>query len=70
MVRNKIKLQKFYQGLIRKENIPYKKALLIYEALHKEAVSLGVINSKNILEGLEIDLRIARALNGLRDDCK
>ena len=66
MVRNKVKLQKFYQELIKKENIPYGKALLIYELLHKEAVSLGAINSKNILEGLEIDLRIARALNGLK----
>jgi hypothetical protein len=31
--------------------------------LHKEAVSLGVINSENVLEGLEVDLRIARAIN-------
>ncbi len=30
-----------------------------------EAVPLGVINSKNILEGLEVDLRIAKAINGL-----
>ena len=59
-------MHKFYQGLIKREKIPYKKALLIYEALHKEAVSLRVINSKNILEGLEVDLRIARALNGLK----
>ncbi len=35
------------------------------EALHREAVSLGVINSENILEGLETDLRIAKAINGL-----
>mgnify|MGYP001615011290 FL=1 len=66
MVRNKIKLDKFYQELLKKENISYKNALLIYEALHKEAVSLGIINSKNILEGLAIDLRIAKALNGLK----
>ena len=44
LVRNKIKLSKFYQRLIEKENISYKKALFIYEALHKEAVSLGIIN--------------------------
>jgi predicted RNase H-related nuclease YkuK (DUF458 family) len=65
MIRNKHKLNKFYQKLIKEENISYKKALSIYEALHKEAVSLGVINSENILEGLEIDLRIAKAINGL-----
>lgn len=65
MIRNKLKLNKFYQKLIEQENISHKKALSIYEALHKEAVSLGIINSENILEGLEVDLRIARAINGL-----
>jgi len=65
MIRNKRKLNKFYQKLIEEENISHKKALSIYEALHKEAVSLGIINSENILEGLEVDLRIAKAINGL-----
>ena len=65
MIRNTLKLKKFYQKLIEQENISHKEALSIYEALHKEAVSLGIINSENILEGLEIDLRIAKAINGL-----
>ncbi|MFB0524004.1 MAG: hypothetical protein ACETVZ_00565 [Phycisphaerae bacterium] len=65
MIRNKVKLRKFYQELIEQENISHKQALAIYEALHKEAVSLGVINSQNILEGLEVDLRIAKVINGL-----
>jgi len=65
MIRNKRKLNKFYRKLDAEENLSYKKALRIYDALHKEAVSLGVINSENILEGLEVDLRIAKAINGL-----
>ena len=65
MVKNKHKLNKFYRELIKKENISHKEALFIYEALHKEAVSLGVINSENILDGLEIDLKIAKTINGL-----
>jgi len=65
MIRNNLRLSKFYRKLIEEENISYKQALSIYEALHKEAVSLGIINSENILDGLEIDLRIARAINGL-----
>ena len=65
MIRNKLKLNNFYRKLLEKENISYKKALLIYEALHKEAVSLGSINSRNILDGLEIDIRIAKAINAL-----
>jgi len=65
MVKNKHKLNEFYRKLIEQENISHKEALAIYEALHREAVSLGVINSENILEGLEVDLRIAKAINGL-----
>ena len=65
MIRNKVKLNKFYQGLIKNENISHKEALFIYEALYKEAVSLGIINSKNILDGLEIDIRIAKTINGI-----
>ncbi len=65
MIRNRHKLNKFHRKLIEEENLSYKKALSIYEALHKEAVSLGVINSENILEGLEVDLRIAKTVNGL-----
>ncbi len=65
MIKNKLKLKKFYEKLIEEENISHKQALAIYEAMHAEAVSLGIINSENILDGLEVDLRIARAINGL-----
>jgi len=65
VIRNWHKLNKFNQKLIREENLSYKEALSIYEALHKEAVSLGIINSENILEGLDVDLRIAKTVNEL-----
>ena len=64
-MRNRKKLDEFERELLRKENLSHKEALAIYEALHKEAVALGVINSDNILDGIEVDLRIARAINGL-----
>jgi hypothetical protein len=70
MVRNKARLHKFTVGLLSKERIPHKKAIRIYEALHREAVSMGVISSANILEGIEVTIRIAKALNGLRYDRK
>ncbi len=65
MIRNKHKLNEFYRKLIAEEDISHKQALSIYDALHKEAVSLGAISSENIWEGFEVDLRIARAINGL-----
>ena len=65
MIKNTEKLNNFYQQLIKEEKISYKDALSIFEAMYKEAVSLRIINSENILEGLEVDLRIAKAINGL-----
>ena len=65
MIRNRHKLDKFHRKLIKEENLSYKKALSTYKALHKEAVSLGIINSENILEGLGVYLRIAKTVNGL-----
>ncbi len=66
MIRNREKLEKFYRKLTVEEKISHKQAIAIYEALHKEAVRLGAISSENILEGIEVDLRIAKAINGLK----
>lgn len=63
MIRNRAKLEEFYRKLDAEEKLSYQQALAIYEMLHKEAVSLGAISSDNILEGLDVDLRIARAIN-------
>ena len=63
MIKNKHKLNKFYQKLISQENISHQKAISIYEALHKEAVALGAISHENIWDGFEAVLRIARAIN-------
>ena len=66
MIRNKCKLDKFYRELEAKEKLPYKKALRIYDALHKEAVALGAISHENIWDGFEVDLRIAQAMRRLK----
>jgi hypothetical protein len=63
MIQNRHKLNEFQRKLDAEENLSYREALAIYEMLHKEAVSLGAINSENILDGLEVDLRIAKAIN-------
>lgn len=63
MIQNRKKLQELQRKLDSEENLSYREALAIYEMLHKEAVSLGAINSENILDGLEVDLRIAKAIN-------
>ena len=68
MIKNKQKLARFYERLMKKENFSYKQALSIYEALHREAVSLGIIHSRNILEGLELDIQIARSIQSMKSD--
>ena len=65
MIVNTPELVEFYRKLIATEDISHEQALRIYEALHEEAVALGVISSENLSEGLEVDMRIARAINGL-----
>jgi hypothetical protein len=70
MIRNKRKLDDFYRKLDAQESLSYKKAVRIYDALHKEAVALGAISHENIWDGFEVDLRIAKAINGLSRDRK
>ena len=62
MIQNRRTLDEFYRKLDAQEKFSNKDALAIYEMLLKEAVSLGAISSENILEGLEVDLRI-KAIN-------
>jgi len=63
MIRNKRKLEEFYRKLDAEENLSYKEALRIYDALHKEALALGAISHENIWDGFDAVLRIARAIN-------
>ena len=66
MIRDKRKLDEFYRKLEAEENLSYKEALRIYDALHKEAVALGAISHENIWDGFEVDLRIAQAMSRLK----
>jgi len=70
MIKNKRKLDEFYRKLDAEQNLSYKEAVRIYDALHKEAVALGAISHENIWDGFEVDLRIAKAINGLSRDRK
>ena len=62
--RNQKLLDRLERKLIQQETLSHRQAWALYEALHREAVALGVISSKNMLEGLDVDLRIAKAIHG------
>ncbi|MBI1884189.1 MAG: hypothetical protein HYS08_08305 [Chlamydiae bacterium] len=63
MIKNHRLLEELDQKYLRQKRRTYHQALAIYEALWKEAVYLGKLPLKNMMEGLEKDFRIAKALN-------
>jgi hypothetical protein len=66
MTKERTRFEDFYEELRKAEGRPYKEILALYSTLFAEAVSLGIFNDDNILEGIEIDIRIAKAINELR----
>ena len=63
MIRNAHLLNKLNDKYVKKNRRTYKESLAVFEALWREAVSLGKLPLKNPLEGLEKDFRIAKVLN-------
>ncbi len=58
-------LQEFELDFLRREKVNVARNLRIVEALFKEAVTLGIIPLKNPLDGIEVDLKIAKAVNSV-----
>lgn len=65
MIKNREKLQKFERDQIKKEKVNLLQNFHIVNALYKEAIALGRLPMKNVLEGLEVDLKIARVVNSV-----
>ncbi|HDZ77430.1 MAG TPA: hypothetical protein ENH41_05050 [Candidatus Omnitrophica bacterium] len=63
MVKDRKLLEKFNREDKRRNRYSYQQSLRIFEALWQEACSLGILPLKNIVEGVEADFRIARAIN-------
>ena len=64
MIKNYKKLQEFEKKLLKKK-VDIAQNFKIVEALYKEAVALGIFPLKNPLEGLEIDIKIAKVVNSV-----
>ena len=67
MIKNPDILEQFEKQRIREEKLSFEEALKIFEAMWKEGVNLGVLPPKDPLEGIEVDIRIARILNCLKN---
>jgi hypothetical protein len=63
MVTNSEKLRAFEDERIRIEKVDVERNFRIVDALYDEARTLGVLPPKDPLEGIEVKIRIARAVN-------
>jgi len=63
MIKNPKILAGFEEERLKKDKIPFRKALKLFESMWKEAKSLKVFPLKNPLEGIKTDIRIAKILN-------
>lgn len=66
MIKNKKILEKFEKDFIRNTKIDFEKNLKIFEQLFKLAKELNKFPSENLLEGIEIDIKYAKAINGIK----
>ncbi len=63
MIKERKLLLDFEREFIQMEKTDYFKSLRLFEELWKEAVFLKILPLKDPLEGIEVDLRIARIIN-------
>lgn len=65
MKGNPKKFQEFEKKLLKKQKVDIMQNFRIVDALYREAVALHAIPMKDPLEGLEIDIKIARIVNSV-----
>lgn len=70
MIKNPQLLTDFETTLMRSTPADHRRSLQIADALYAEACSLAIFPLKNPLDGLEVDLRLARVINSVRGTSK
>ena len=63
MVKDGKLLAEFEKAYTASEKPDYSRALGLFTAMWEEGLLLGVLPLKDPLEGIEVDIRIARILN-------
>lgn len=58
--------QEFERKEMASEHLTIEQKFHILDALYDEAMSLGAFPLKDPLEGLDIDIKIAKVVNGVR----
>jgi len=66
MIKNKKILEKFEKDFVRKTKVDFEKNLKIFEELLNLAKEINKLPSENLLEGIEIDIKYAKAINEIK----
>jgi len=64
MIKNPTKFKEFEKSFLEnKGNVTHEQALKLFTAMWAEAHTLGILPPKDPLEGIAVDIRIAKMLN-------
>lgn len=64
MIKDKEILKKFEDDFMREEGkLPLVRAMKLFTSMWNEGVKLGILPPRDPLEGIEVDIRVAKILN-------
>jgi len=67
MIKRVRELEAFERELIAGERVDVERNFRLVEAMYDEAVALGALPPKDPLEGIEVDIRVAKVVNAVSD---
>ena len=67
MIKRVHELEAFERELIAGERVDVERNFRLVEAMYDEAVALGAFPPKDPLEGIEVDIRVAKVVNAVSD---
>lgn len=64
MIKDLQTLREMEDAILKKQGTPlFSHSIKVYESLWLEGVSLGILPLRDPMEGIEVDIKIARILN-------
>lgn len=66
MVKDIVLLQKFEDEQTVKDNMTLEQKLNLLNSIYSFAVKLGTLPPKDLMEGIETKIKIAKIVNGIR----
>ncbi len=65
MIKNAEVVRRLEREILRKEKADFSRNIRLIEALYKEAIALGAFPPQDKLSGIDVDIKIARAINSV-----